>query len=252
MPRTALLIAVAVFALIASLGVLVASVLYTSGGRGFLAGIAEDRIADALGGEVSIGRLQGPLPGYLIATDIALSDEDGAWLTVDRIELRWRPAQVLRARIVVDLAAVEGAALMRAPPEGEDDDEAREPGELRLPRLPDGLPDILIEQVRITDFAVGEALIGVRRTFAASGELAISDQTVRVNATAREGGGSDEARIAVAYDRSTGGALVDVGLDSAADGAIARMIGAEGAVDMRLAGEAPAADFRATLALAAG
>ena len=100
-----------------------AYLFWTPPGRASLKHLAEAKFASALGGSASIGVLHGALPGEIVLENVRLADNGKDWLVIDRAELRWRPFALLSRKVAVDLAHVEGARLLNAPPRKPDDRE---------------------------------------------------------------------------------------------------------------------------------
>src|SRR5690606_38397677 len=63
--------------------------LRSDGGRAWLARQIEDATSAPGGLEVAIGDLGGALPQSLSASDIVVSDAEGAFLTIDSLHVAW-------------------------------------------------------------------------------------------------------------------------------------------------------------------
>ncbi|MBI1393384.1 MAG: hypothetical protein GC152_11645 [Alphaproteobacteria bacterium] len=252
MKKAFVIIAFSVLVLAASLVMIVASTLYTSAGRGFLASVAEGQIANALGGEATIGRLTGPLPGVLVIEDVVLSDSEGPWLIIDRIEARWRPTALVSKKVLVDLAAIDGGRLLRPPPSRPADAHPSDDGPVELPTLPDDLPNIEIGALQVSEFTVAPAVAGRAYSLSAEGAARISNGAVDIGATIIEAGGSDIVTATIGYDRQSGRVALDIEADSEADGAISQLLNANGPTSVRINGDAPASSFNAGIDVEVG
>lgn len=107
-------ILIAVLAVVALLGAGVALFVNAPSGQRFLT----DRIARAIGGAeqtVTIKEIGGDWPSHIIWTGITVSDRQGPWLTLDRLELRLRPGALLRASVEIDSAVAGAAHMLRLP-----------------------------------------------------------------------------------------------------------------------------------------
>lgn len=107
-------IVTAVLAIVALLGAAVALLVLAPGGQRYLT----DRIVRALGGAdqtVTVKEVGGDWPSHIVWTGITVSDREGPWLTMDRMEMRLRPGALLGARVVVDSAVVGTAHMLRQP-----------------------------------------------------------------------------------------------------------------------------------------
>lgn len=66
-------------------------------------------------GRLRVDGVSGPHLGRLSARRILILDEQGAWLEANNARLRWNPWALLRGRVLIDLAAVESAQVLRRP-----------------------------------------------------------------------------------------------------------------------------------------
>ncbi|MFP4270120.1 MAG: hypothetical protein ACLFTL_06100, partial [Alphaproteobacteria bacterium] len=90
---------------------------------------------------VRIDGLGPGLPSRLDLARVALADDAGTWLTVEDIELRWRPAALLRGAVEVDRVAARRIVLARTPAAAP---EAAEPLPEPAPSAPFRLPERLL------------------------------------------------------------------------------------------------------------
>lgn len=107
-------IVIAVLAVVALLGAGLALLVSVPGGQRFLT----ERILRALGGAdqtISVKEIGGDWPSHILWTGLTVSDRQGIWLTLDRVELRLRPGALLGGRVEVDSAAVGAAHMLRPP-----------------------------------------------------------------------------------------------------------------------------------------
>jgi translocation and assembly module TamB len=126
--------------------------LQTSWARARVAAV----IADVLSGEemtVTIGTLDGPLPGTLVLHDVTASDGDGQWAEIGEMKIVWRPWRFLFKSIDVQSVVVTDATLERLPKRVERDTQVSS----RASSF--SLPNIGIEISAISiDMALGPAL----------------------------------------------------------------------------------------------
>jgi len=103
---------------------------------------------------VRIGALDGTLPGTIVLHDVTAMDAAGQWAEIGRMEVAWRPWQLLFKTIDVKTLSVSDATLERLP-HGPSD---KEPP--AAPRAsPFNLPDIGIEIAKMSiDMKLGTAL----------------------------------------------------------------------------------------------
>ncbi len=212
-------------------------VFYTPPGRQFLEGAIEDQLGGALNSNADIGALNGAPPGHLVASDIRLTDETGApWLTIERLELRWRPLALLRKNIIIDEATLIHAQLLGDPPEGEkkDDDEARQI------KILDSLPHIEIAALTIDNFET--AINGAQHHLNAKGSVRLNGPDIALFLNAESDTGADQAAIAFAKSPDTESFSLDASIFADTGGAVASLLGLNGATELRASGESPVAD----------
>jgi translocation and assembly module TamB len=85
--------------------------LNTSTGRHF----AEDEINRLAAPGVRIAGLAGHFPADIKLADLSLADRNGTWLTGKGLELRWRPLQLLRGDVAIDVLTADTLAIAREP-----------------------------------------------------------------------------------------------------------------------------------------
>ncbi len=97
--------------------------------QGVLAGFVS-RLLSTPSSRVTIGVVEGALSSDAVIRNIAVADDAGVYLTIDRVRLVWRRAALLQRRIEIERLEVGRISLTRrpAPVQGE-----AEPG----PILPD-------------------------------------------------------------------------------------------------------------------
>ncbi|MAW82600.1 MAG: hypothetical protein CMI63_20380 [Parvularcula sp.] len=210
------------------------ALFYSPPGRNFLKGVAADQIGGALNSDTEIGALSGGLPGHIIVADVRLADDAGeAWLTLDRLELRWRPLALLRKRILVDELTLADARLIGEPPEGEEQeqDDARQ-----IPIL-DNLPHIEIAALDIDNFEA--AINGERHSLDASGSIRLNGPDIAFFLNAESDAGADQTAIAFAKSPDSGRFTLDASIFADTNGVIASLLGLKGPTELRAAGESP-------------
>ena len=107
-------ILIAALVVVALLGAGVALFVKAPSGQRLLT----DRLAAAIAGAdqtVTIKEVGGDWPSHIIWSGITLSDRQGPWLALDRLELRLRPAALLGTRVEIDSAVAGAAHILRMP-----------------------------------------------------------------------------------------------------------------------------------------
>ncbi len=80
--------------------------------------VVTDRIIGAIAGpgqEIAVREVGGKWPSHIIWSGITVSDREGVWLTLDRLELRLNLAALLTARLDIESARVTAAHVTRQP-----------------------------------------------------------------------------------------------------------------------------------------
>jgi translocation and assembly module TamB len=65
--------------------------------------------------KLAIGSLEGSVPSAMVLTDIWVSDSEGVWLKVDRVDYRWSPWSLLNGKFWVKELAAHTIDLLRKP-----------------------------------------------------------------------------------------------------------------------------------------
>lgn len=233
------IVGVVVVAIVAAWVVL----FHTPPGRAFIIAQLEPRIGAALGGEAEIGALRGALPGAPILEDVTLTDDAGVWLTIGRIEMGWRPLQLLGGDIDIDRLRIVDAHLLREPPgDGPKEEQARQRLSLQLP---DDLPALRIGDLDIENFR--SDLGG--RTARLDGVGAVIMGGARIDASLRLTSENDRDIVDVTIERAprAGRLYIDATVAGAEDGVIAAFAGLGGPIYLEIKSDGPPRD--ATLAV---
>ncbi|MEO1135154.1 MAG: hypothetical protein AAFW68_00925, partial [Pseudomonadota bacterium] len=218
---------------------------YTPPGRTAIKTIIETQIGNATNSTARIGRLGGALPGEIRLDDIALSDTQGDWLTIDNFTLRWRPLAMLRSHIFIDEATITGGYLRRSPPEGEesDNDEARQFSILeQAPHI--DIRALTIDAVRIDLTDTPQVLNG-------KGALRLNGPDIMFRLSLASESGQDTVQISLGKSPQSDRFYLEAALNSDADGAIATLLDLGGPLRVAASGDSPvdeaALDLQATI-----
>ena len=233
--------------------IIVASLLaQTDFGRRTLASALEG-VLSAPGAEVAIGQIGRGLPARLAVEDVAIRDEEGVWLTVDRAIVNWRPSALLWARLHVEDISADGIRLARLPPADEEAEPAA-PGEpVEVPSLP---VDVRIDSIAIRGVTLGEMIVGERMTLDITGQVsAPAEQAFRTRLRVER---TDQrgllATLDAELDPATNALWVDADVTEPEGGLIARLAGLEPypPIAMNLEGKGPLSDWQGRLTATAG
>ncbi|MCK8602256.1 translocation/assembly module TamB domain-containing protein [Desulfoferrobacter suflitae] len=120
--------------------------------------------------QIYIGELQGFIPFTIRIDQITLGDRKGTWLTLDKLLFRWSPLALLHGAIHVDAISAAKLAVQRAPhaPPGEEEEkpQASEPF-----KLPEALPNVMVEQLTVAELSLGRELLGHAGSFHLRGSV---------------------------------------------------------------------------------
>ncbi|NBC32186.1 MAG: hypothetical protein GVY13_05865 [Alphaproteobacteria bacterium] len=220
---------------------------------------AADLITDLAGGTVSVGGIDGFVPVDFSVTDLALSDADGVWLSVDRARLAWSPGALIGGRLEV-AALTAGTVHVRRPPlpgpepaPPEDPAAPFRPSDLALPELP---VDVRLDRLAVEEIRLDAPVLGTAASFTLSAEARLPDAAgglmARLNLERLDAPGTIALDLGFAPD--TQQLALDLQVDEPAGGLVARTAALPGLppVSVSLQGDGPVTDWRAALQARAG
>ncbi|ALE17189.1 hypothetical protein AMC99_01901 [Altererythrobacter epoxidivorans] len=184
-------------------------------------------IAPASGLRFTVGRIDGDLYGEAVLHDVVLYDPKGAFLTIPRVELDWRPLAWLSSGLDVRQLSARRATLSRVP--------ELLPGDPDAPILPDF--DIRIDEFEIDNLTVAKGVIDDRsHRVDLNARADIRSGRVFMEATGKLG---REDRLALLVEAEPDGDKFDMDLDYTAPrgGVIAGLIGAKAGYRARIKGD---------------
>jgi translocation and assembly module TamB len=206
---------------------------------------------------IRLAGLEGWIPFDFRLGEVVLTDQDGAWLTLEDVALDWRLSALFGGRI--ELAEVSAARLevLRSPAAAPEEAAVEaEPSDepFRLPELPESLPPVTLDRLAIERIDLGAQLLGEPASFTLEGRLGAAD----------DGTSADLALDLLRVDQETASAALEAAVDLAArtlkldldaretGGLMARLSGRPEAGDLHLTldGEGPIEDWRGRLELA--
>ncbi len=210
---------------------------HTSSGRQLLISKAEQEIGNAINYEVTIGDLGGTLPSNLVLRDLILADQDGAWLSVQRIDIDWHPMRLMQRNIDVSQLTVTGAYLLRSPV---GDDQDRSDNQSINVRLPNDLPHVAIAQINLENFRSSLGAESVRLDGA--GRLTMQDSMIntRLNMTSENNKDTVDIVLELSPDAET--IFVDATLIAEVGGVIDAFTNLNGPLFVSAVGDSPTDD----------
>ena len=146
------------------------------------------RFETASGLKIRIGRIDGSIFGKSQLRNVAVSDQNGVFLTSPNIKLDWAPGAWLRSKLSIDSLSAERVLLIRKP--------ALKPSLKKGPILP-GF-DIHVGELRIDRLDIGPQVSGQARSGSVRGKADVHRGRALVELNARVNNGGD--RIAFRMD----------------------------------------------------
>jgi len=201
---------------------------------------------------VEIGRIDGFVPFDLTVGDVALSDRDGQWLTIDRAALDWAPFALIGGRLhVVSLDA--GTVAMLRQPAPSTSAAPEEPTPLEPPSLPF---DIELDRLSVDRVELPTDLVGEPMAFSVSGDAQLGEPSegLRTDLTIDRLDGPP-GHIGLNASFVSGGRLTfDLSVDEPREGLIAGLAGwpLDTPVSISLQGDGTLDAFAADLAATVG
>ncbi len=205
--------------------------------------IVKDAVKTALGSEIEFDPIAGALPGELILSNVSMSDDEGVWVSIERLHLEWDPLALIRGAIVVDDFTVTDAILFRQPtlperPAEEEDEEDDEGGDFSL-------PNIRVANVLIDEISIREPVLGERYDLRFRADL--EAQGRRIQSRARLDAEEDQDLVRAVIDLNRDDLTLNIEALSAPNGMISSLAKAGDAIWISLNGSGPLADWSGDL-----
>ncbi|CAM3161399.1 translocation/assembly module TamB domain-containing protein [Paracoccus nototheniae] len=243
---------ITLFAILFPLAVLAQSLTELAAGaeddRGFLTGLLERNLSGA-GRQVVIEGFEGALSSRATFTELRISDDDGAWLTLRNGAIQWNRSALLRRRVEIAELSAETIILPRLP-QGEDTGVQAEAPVFALPELPVSLN---IEQISVDRVELGQPVIGVEAALRIAGGFSLEGGEGTAQLTIdRLDGPRGQFVLDTGYSNETEVLRLNLGLDEAADGLLVNLVNLydRPAVTAQISGEGNIRDFAADIRLA--
>ncbi|SLN45598.1 translocation/assembly module TamB domain-containing protein [Oceanibacterium hippocampi] len=255
MRRRLIRILLIVLVLLVPLGVTVVALLDSDYARRKAIALAVDAAAEA-GVRLEIDALDWSLGGRFSVTGLRLADGRGPFLSLDRLDLDWRPGALLDRRVEVGRLALGNLDILRAPELPPAEPAPAEPagdGGL-LPELP---VDIVLESLTAERIGFGEPLFGQAMAIdldaSASLLRALPEMTATVRSKVIEGGEGTLA-LDLGFAPATDRLQLSLDLAEPENGIVAGLLALDGRppVSLAVTGNGSLSDWTGDIALAAG
>jgi translocation and assembly module TamB len=216
--------------------------------RSFLAGLIS-RALSTPATRVSVGAVDGALSSNSTIRDISISDRDGVWLRVDRVELQWSRLALLQRRLEINKLGIGRIEYLREPLPNE----VEVPGEDE-PLLPELPVKVEVEDFTLQELVLGEPVVGLAARLSATGNASLGAPAEGLNlvfdARRLDAPGTLAARLNLASDTLT----LALNVDEPANGIVAHAGSIPGFPPVKLAvnGSGALDDFSAQLTFDAG
>jgi translocation and assembly module TamB len=225
---------------------------------GWVAGWIRDRIQSLLSGPgrtVTIGRIDIGFRLDVTLFDVAIADDRGNWLTIDRASLDWAPGALFRREFRIRALKAGRIALERLPEGQPEPEPPSEPFSLpQIPELPVGLD---LQELTVDELHLAQPVLGTEAA------------TLRINGSAQLGRGdgglaanldidrldkAGTAKLIVDYAAQASTLDLNLNVDEPPGSVLARALNIPGLppVTARLAGSGPLAEWRGNLNANAG
>ncbi len=209
----------------------------TNSGRQFLITQAETQISKAIGSDVSINELHGPLPSQLTLNDVTFADADGIWMTVKRVEIVWHPFRLLKNQVDISQITIADTLLIRTPATASTEPEDNQSLNIGLPN---DLPHVAIEQIVLENFQ--STLTNEIVRLDGVSKLAMGDSMVdaRINLTSQDN--KDNIDITLELTPDAENIFVDATLIADIGGVIDAFANLDGPLFINATGDSPTND----------
>ena len=246
MIRRAAIIALAAVSVAAAALAMIATYVFSPAGRGALATFAERRIERVVGGKVEIGSLTGDLTRRVELNDVRFLSDGNEWASIGIAAIDWSPAALLSHRVEIRALEIEDCVILAQPPAHP----RKEP--FKGFELPESLPAIAIDHITLRNVQVAGELAHEPLRLDGEGSAVMGGAALLISARAREAQGRDAIAIELRRESASNAPALKIEVSSAADGAVAALSKAQGAVRFSAKGSGPLHDYRIDFSAAAG
>ncbi|MES2001487.1 MAG: translocation/assembly module TamB domain-containing protein [Pseudomonadota bacterium] len=188
-----------------------------------------DRIAGietSSGLKFRIGRIDGSVFGKSELRNVAVSDQQGVFLTAPSLVLDWSPAAWLTNKLSIDSLTAARVTLVRAP--------HLKPSTKKGPILPNF--DIHIGELRIDRLDIGSAVAGTARSGRVQGSADIHSGRALVELDAFIHNGGDRVHFKLDAEPDRDRFDIDARVRSPGDGVLPAIVGTKRSIDLDISG----------------
>ncbi|MFT4148851.1 MAG: translocation/assembly module TamB domain-containing protein [Paracoccaceae bacterium] len=218
--------------------------------RGYLAGLLEDNLSGA-GRQVIIDGFQGALSSRATIDRLTIADDQGVWLTLNKVTLDWNRAALLRGRVSVNELSADEIIVARLP-QAEAGTTAPSP-EAKPFSLPDLPVSVQIGKLSAPRIELGETILGepLEGRLEAQASLAGGEGQVSLILERTDSGPSGKLQLSGSYANASRQLILDLSLAEGSGGIASRLIGLPGtpAVELSVKGQGAIEDFTARINL---
>ncbi len=177
---------------------------------------------------VRAGRIDGSIFGAAVIHDLEVGDPKGVFVKVPRLDLDWRPLDLVRNTLSVKSAHAAEVRMLRKPA-------LRPSADKRI--LPD--IDIVIGTLKIDRLILDPPVSGVMRTIGVGGSADIRQGRARIvlNAVTLGGGGGDSVRLKLDSEPDRDTFDVDADVMAPRGGALTTMLGLQAPLAVTVKGD---------------
>ncbi|MCQ8186195.1 translocation/assembly module TamB domain-containing protein [Parvularcula maris] len=206
--------------------------------------IIEDAVREQLGSDISYGEIEGKLPAEIILTDVVLSAGGEVWARADRFVLEWDPLDLISGQVHIETVVLKDGAFLAMPPSVEREEQPEEESS------PPSIPDVKLDSLIISDFVLGERILGQRYVFSLESGGRYQDGEIIAELSARTQEGTDRIGLNAFYDEEE----VQLSLDllSEETGLLSTLIKAEDRTELQLEASGELSALTAEIAATAG
>lgn len=218
---------------------------------GLLAGFLEDTLSGD-NRNIRVTGLTGALSSRAEIERLTVSDDEGAWLTIENAVLDWNRLALVRGNFSVNALSAGLIRVERAPNPAPPDPELPVPEAVPF-QLPDLPVSIEIGEIRADRIELGEDLAGTEAALSLDGALTLAGGTLdsRLQAARLDRPG-DRLQLQAGFANETSRITLDMQLIESADGLLATALQLPGrpTVQFSARGAGPVSDFTADIRLA--